>query len=69
MLGKGDQAIAQSNRLRLSTAVLGSSPKHTSMLLSCSVKFVLFLSREKNKNKQGETEFGPFFKKDHAQCR
>ena len=29
MLGKGDQAIAQSNRLRLSTAALGSSPKHT----------------------------------------
>ena len=33
------------------------------MLLSIIVKFVLYLSYEKNKNKQKEAGFGPFFDK------
>ena len=37
-------------------------PSTPSMLLPFIVKFVLFLSREKNKNKQKEAGFGPFLK-------
>ena len=33
------------------------------MLLQFRVNFVLYLSFEKNENKQKEAEFGPFFKK------
>ena len=38
-------------------------PSTRSMILSLTVKFVLYLSREKNENKQKEAGLGPFFKK------
>ena len=44
----------------LPRAQIQSTP---SMLLQFIVNFVLYLSLEKNENKQKEAEFGPFFKK------
>ena len=37
-------------------------PSTPSMLLSFKVKFVLYLSCEKNENKQKEVQFGSFLK-------
>ena len=43
--------------------ILGSIPKHAiNAFIIYIVKFVLYLSCEKNGNKQKEAEFGPFFK-------
>ena len=36
-----------------------ANPKHTIYALSFKVKFMLYLSCEKNENKQNESGFGP----------
>ena len=51
-------AIAQWIRLRPQVRI----PSSQSKLLPFKVKFVLYLSREKNENKQKEAGFGPFLK-------
>ena len=43
----------------LSGLVPGLTPKHTIYALSFKVKFMLYLSCEKNENKQNESGFGP----------
>ena len=52
-------AIAQWIHLRLFPAAQGSSPKHAIYAFSFIV-IVLYLSCEKNENKQKEAGFGPF---------
>ena len=43
-------------------------PKHTIYAFIFVVKFVLYLSCEKSKNKQKEAEFGPFKKITVPKC-
>ena len=57
----GGAAIAQWIRLSYHPANQGSSPKLTIYVFSFIV-LVLYLSREKNENKQNEARFGPFKK-------
>ena len=45
---------------------MGSSPKHIINAFIIYSKFVLYLSCEKNENKQKEPGFGPFFLKKTA---
>ena len=52
-------AIAQWIRLHLLSCCTGFESQ-AFMLLSPTVKFVLYLSCKKNKNKQKEPGFGPF---------
>ena len=57
----GGAAIFQWIRLCLHPTTPGSSPKHIIYTFSFIV-FVLYLSCEKNENKQKEVGFGPFLK-------